>query len=83
MWSRESETTHLSILAADVQGLERTADRNFRSHGQNWERSIANLDSQRQTVISQFYQIDRLVVEGGKEGRQKDGNDIIRTKQAG
>lgn len=37
---------------------------------------------QRQTVISQFYQIDRLVVEGGKEGKQKgEGNDIMRVKE--
>lgn len=39
---------------------------------------------QRQTVISQFYQIDRLVVEGGKEGKQTGGrNDIIRQKDQG
>ncbi|KAF3049159.1 hypothetical protein E8E11_007488 [Didymella keratinophila] len=38
----------------------------------------------RQTVISQFYQIDRLVVEGGKEGKQTgDRNDIIRQKDQG
>ncbi|KAF1832748.1 hypothetical protein BDW02DRAFT_570749 [Decorospora gaudefroyi] len=38
----------------------------------------------RQTVISQFYQIDRLVVEGGKEGKQKgDHNDIVRVKDQG
>ena len=42
------------------------------------------LGSQRQTVISQFYQIDRLVVEGGKEGKQKgDRNDIVRVKDQG
>lgn len=39
---------------------------------------------QRQTVISQFYQIDRLVVEGGKEGKQTgDRNDIVRQKDQG
>ncbi|EDU50226.1 iron-sulfur cluster biosynthesis protein Isd11 [Pyrenophora tritici-repentis] len=38
----------------------------------------------RQTVISQFYQIDRLVVEGGKGGKQKgDHNDIVRVKDQG
>ncbi|RMZ71804.1 complex 1 [Pyrenophora seminiperda CCB06] len=38
----------------------------------------------RQTVISQFYQLDRLVVEGGKEGKQKgDRNDIVRVKEQG
>ncbi|KAF3004221.1 hypothetical protein E8E13_007129 [Curvularia kusanoi] len=38
----------------------------------------------RQTVISQFYQIDRLVVEGGKEGKQTgDRNDIVRQKDQG
>jgi len=38
---------------------------------------------QRQTVVSQFFQLDRLVVEGGKTGKQKDGNDIIRVKDQG
>jgi len=43
-----------------------------------------NATIQRQTVISQFYQIDRLVVEGGKEGKQKgDSNDIMRVKDQG
>ncbi|KAL8784547.1 MAG: hypothetical protein Q9213_003895 [Squamulea squamosa] len=33
----------------------------------------------RQTVVSQFFQLDRLVVEGGKSGKQTEGrNDIIR-----
>ena len=29
---------------------------------------------QRQTVVSQFFQLDRLVVEGGKTGKQT-GNE--------
>ncbi|KAL5119465.1 hypothetical protein ACEQ8H_002530 [Pleosporales sp. CAS-2024a] len=38
----------------------------------------------RQTVISQFYQLDRLVVEGGKQGKQTgDKGDIIRQKDQG
>ncbi|KAF2436407.1 hypothetical protein EJ08DRAFT_667214 [Tothia fuscella] len=38
----------------------------------------------RQTVISQFFQLDRLVVEGGKTGKQKgDRNDIMRVKDQG
>ncbi|KAK3700389.1 hypothetical protein LTR37_016000 [Vermiconidia calcicola] len=38
----------------------------------------------RQTVVSQFFQLDRLVVEGGKTGRQK-GNEggIVRQKDQG
>lgn len=45
---------------------------------------VADATQQRQTVISQFYQIDRLVVEGGKEGKQTgDRNDIIRQKDQG
>ncbi|KAI0384586.1 hypothetical protein F5Y04DRAFT_248662 [Hypomontagnella monticulosa] len=38
----------------------------------------------RQTVISQFYQLDRLVVEGGMSGKQtgKSG-DITRQKDTG
>ena len=44
----------------------------------------ADWNPQRQTVISQFYQIDRLVVEGGKEGKQKgDRSDIVRVKDQG
>jgi LYR motif-containing protein 4 len=36
---------------------------------------------QRQTVVSQFFQLDRLVVEGGKTGKQKgDRGDIVRTR---
>ncbi|KAF2400469.1 hypothetical protein EJ06DRAFT_510626 [Trichodelitschia bisporula] len=38
----------------------------------------------RQTVISQFYQLDRLVVEGGKTGKQKgQSGDIFRQKDQG
>ncbi|KAF2805339.1 uncharacterized protein BDZ99DRAFT_525042 [Mytilinidion resinicola] len=38
----------------------------------------------RQTVISQFYQLDRLVVEGGKTGKQKgDHGGIVRQKDTG
>ncbi|KAL1637455.1 hypothetical protein SLS56_000593 [Neofusicoccum ribis] len=38
----------------------------------------------RQTVISQFYQLDRLVVEGGNTGKQtgRDGG-IVRQKDTG
>ncbi|MCJ1366482.1 hypothetical protein MMC16_005611 [Acarospora aff. strigata] len=38
----------------------------------------------RQTVVSQFYQLDRLVVEGGKTGKQTgDEGGIIRVKDTG
>ncbi|KAL1301530.1 hypothetical protein AAFC00_005771 [Neodothiora populina] len=38
----------------------------------------------RQTVVSQFFQLDRLVVEGGKTGKQKGNrNDIVRQKDQG
>lgn len=58
------------------------------SHADTWvwlrELSILADPSQRQTVISQFYQIDRLVVEGGKEGKQTGNrNDIVRQKDQG
>ncbi|KAK8239517.1 hypothetical protein IWZ00DRAFT_76609 [Phyllosticta capitalensis] len=38
----------------------------------------------RQTIVSQFFQFDRLVVEGGKAGEQtgKDGG-IVRQKDTG
>lgn len=39
---------------------------------------------QRQTVVSQFFQLDRLVVEGGKTGRQTgNAGDIVRQKEDG
>ncbi|KAI1813424.1 hypothetical protein GGS20DRAFT_553529 [Poronia punctata] len=39
---------------------------------------------QRQTVVSQFYQIDRLVVEGGMAGKQSGkSGDISRQKDTG
>ncbi|KAF7591918.1 hypothetical protein BBP40_000889 [Aspergillus hancockii] len=37
----------------------------------------------RQTVISQFYQMDRLVVEGQKTGKQTGEGDIVRQKDTG
>jgi len=38
----------------------------------------------RQTVVSQFYQLDRLVVEGGKKGKQTGGSGgIVRQKDTG
>ncbi|KAF1980927.1 hypothetical protein K402DRAFT_399023 [Aulographum hederae CBS 113979] len=38
----------------------------------------------RQTVVSQFFQLDRLVVEGGKTGKQKgDAGGIVRQKDTG
>ncbi|KIV78910.1 hypothetical protein PV11_06512 [Exophiala sideris] len=38
----------------------------------------------RQTVVSQFYQLDKLVVEGGKTGKETgDNNSIIRQKDTG
>lgn len=47
-------------------------------------RMCANAMSlQRQTVVSQFFQLDRLVVEGGKTGKQKDGGGIVRQKDQG
>jgi len=42
------------------------------------------LDMQRQTVVSQFFQLDRLVVEGGKTGKQKGSKGgIVRQKDTG
>jgi len=38
----------------------------------------------RQTVVSQFYQLDRLVVEGQKTGKQSGSKgDIVRQKDTG
>jgi len=45
---------------------------------------LTGLSQQRQTVVSQFFQLDRLVVEGGKSGKQKgDRNNIVRVKDQG
>ncbi|OAL56865.1 hypothetical protein IQ07DRAFT_555188 [Pyrenochaeta sp. DS3sAY3a] len=71
----------------------RTRD-SFREHqNETEERQIQELVQKglkelqmlkRQTVISQFYQMDRLVVEGGKQGKQL-GNEggIVRQKEQG
>ncbi|KAJ5288535.1 LYR motif-containing protein 4 [Penicillium angulare] len=38
----------------------------------------------RQTIISQFYQLDKLVVEGQKTGKQSgEQGDIVRQKDTG
>lgn len=48
------------------------------------EEENADMPKQRQTVVSQFFQLDRLVVEGGKTGKQSGGrNDIVREKDTG
>jgi hypothetical protein len=42
------------------------------------------LCAQRQTVVSQFFQLDRLVVEGGKEGKQTGNRGgIVRQTEHG
>ncbi|KAG9230940.1 hypothetical protein BJ875DRAFT_518499 [Amylocarpus encephaloides] len=49
------------------------------------QNGIKELQSlKRQTVVSQFFQLDRLVVEGGKSGKQTGRrNDIVRQKDTG
>ncbi|RGP64394.1 putative isd11 iron-sulfur desulfurase-interacting [Fusarium longipes] len=49
------------------------------------QHGIKELQSlKRQTVISQFYQLDRLVVEGGISGKQTGNNqEIVRQKEQG
>ncbi|KAK3311395.1 uncharacterized protein B0T15DRAFT_521334 [Chaetomium strumarium] len=37
----------------------------------------------RQTVISQFYQINKLVVEGGISGKDTPGHETVRQKDTG
>ncbi|KAF2757498.1 putative iron-sulfur cluster biosynthesis protein Isd11 [Pseudovirgaria hyperparasitica] len=66
----------------------------FREHqGETEERAVQELVQKglkelqmmkRQTVVSQFYQLDKLVVEGGKTGKQtgKSGG-IVRQKDQG
>ena len=73
-----------------IRGLFASGTMGFGAQYGTWEqkatydRTYADANVQRQTVISQFYQIDRLVVEGGKEGKQKgDHSDIVRVKDQG
>ncbi|KUJ14351.1 uncharacterized protein LY89DRAFT_686835 [Mollisia scopiformis] len=49
------------------------------------QKGLKELQSmKRQTVVSQFFQLDRLVVEGGKTGKQGGRrNDIVRQKETG
>jgi LYR motif-containing protein 4 len=45
---------------------------------------LTSMLEQRQTTISQFFQLDRLVVEGGKTGKQTGNKgDIVRQKDQG
>ncbi|KAI0204208.1 hypothetical protein F4808DRAFT_457309 [Astrocystis sublimbata] len=45
---------------------------------------LLDLEDGRQTIVSQFYQIDKLVVEGGMTGKQKgNSGDITRQKDTG
>jgi len=46
-------------------------------------REVLTIDVQRQTVVSQFFQLDRLVVEGGKTGKQTGSGSIVRQKEPG
>ena len=34
-------------------------------------------------MLSQFYQMDKLVVEGGKSGKEKGKGEIVRQKDTG
>ncbi|KAF2090171.1 hypothetical protein K490DRAFT_63042 [Saccharata proteae CBS 121410] len=73
--------------------LRRTKDA-FREHRQlsdsrqiqeAMQKGLKDLQTlKRQTVVSQFFQLDRLVVEGGKTGKQT-GNEggIVRQKDMG
>lgn len=46
--------------------------------------SVLTCDVQRQTVVSQFFQLDRLVVEGGRQGKETgENNGIMRVKDQG
>ncbi|CCF37921.1 complex 1 protein [Colletotrichum higginsianum] len=49
------------------------------------QKGLNDLQSlKRQTVVSQFFQFDRLVVEGGAAGKQKgDKGDVVRQKDQG
>ena len=67
----------------EVCCAERTMD-SIRQGGNGCETGACtnSLFVQRQTVVSQFFQLDKLVVEGGKTGKQTgDRNDIIRTNE--
>ncbi|EKD21474.1 putative iron-sulfur cluster biosynthesis protein Isd11 [Drepanopeziza brunnea f. sp. 'multigermtubi' MB_m1] len=48
------------------------------------QRALLIHNQKRQTVVSQFFQLDRLVVEGGKSGKQGGRrNDLVRQKDTG
>jgi hypothetical protein len=45
---------------------------------------VLTCNLQRQTVVSQFFQLDRLVVEGGRQGKETgENNGIMRVKDQG
>lgn len=48
------------------------------------QKGLKELQSlKRQTVVSQFFQMDRLVVEGGISGKDKRGEQVTRQKEQG
>ena len=58
---------------ADAEGASRA-----------WKWSARTDGKQRQTLLSNFYQFDRLVIEGQTTGRQKDGRgDLARVSDTG
>jgi hypothetical protein len=68
----------------DAEGIERVASVEGASLTMDGRGESKLIILQRQTVVSQFFQLDRLVVEGGKTGKQK-GNEggIVRQKDTG
>ncbi|KYG44859.1 hypothetical protein M433DRAFT_50688, partial [Acidomyces richmondensis BFW] len=64
---------------------EHMAETDARKKQELMQRGIKDLQMmKRQTVISQFYQLDRLVVEGGKTGKQRGkSGDVVRQKDHG
>lgn len=64
------------MYGASWDGVKAASDR------RRTRREYMLTTQQRQTIVSQFYQLDRLVVEGGKTGKDQDGH-IMRNKDTG
>ncbi|MCJ1308325.1 hypothetical protein MMC25_001978 [Agyrium rufum] len=74
----------LQVMKADGRARSEEGYRIMRgSKGRKWW-LILGCDAQRQTVVSQFFQLDKLVVEGGKTGKQTGNeNSIVRQTSEG
>ncbi|KAG8534269.1 uncharacterized protein KY384_001113 [Bacidia gigantensis] len=70
----------MTVLKGDAAFQARSLALDGREAQELMQKGLRELQMmKRQTVVSQFFQLDRLVVEGGKSGKQTGTeSDIVR-----